>query len=321
METSSQDRGRRADWPSELPPLGWRDILWRVWTEINEDRILLVAAGATFYLLLALFPFLAAFVSLYGFVADPKTIADQISFLAGLMPSGGIDVVKDQLRALAAQDRETLSLGFLLGLGFALWSANNGVKVLFDGLNIAYDENEKRGFVRLNLLSFVFTFGAILIGVAFIVSVGIVPAILAFLSLGPWTELLIRWGRWPVMLAATAAAVTLIYRYGPSREPAKLRWLTWGAALASVVWIIASWAFSYYLQNFADYNATYGTLGAVIGFMIWTWISVIILLGGAELNAEMEHQTARDSTTGPPRPMGQRGAVMADTVGKTADKT
>ncbi len=319
MDTRSQDRGRRADWPSELPPLGWKDILWRVWTEINADRILLVAAGATFYLLLALFPFLAAFVSLYGFVADPKTIADQISFLAGLMPSGGIDVIKDQLRALAAQDRETLSFGFLLGLGFALWSANSGVKVLFDGLNITYDESEKRGFVRLNLLSFVFTFGAILIGVAFIVSVGIVPAILAFFSLGPWTELLIRWGRWPVMLAAAAAAVTLIYRYGPSREPAKLRWLTWGAALASVAWIIASWAFSYYLQNFADYNATYGTLGAVVGFMIWTWISVIILLGGAELNAEMEHQTARDSTTGPPQPMGQRGAVMADTLGETAD--
>ena len=320
MATTSQDRGRAANRPSELPALGWRDILWRVWTEINEDRILLVAAGATFYLLLALFPFLAAFVSLYGFVADPRTIADQISFLAGLMPSGGIDVVKDQLRALAAQDRETLGVGFLLGLGVALWSANSGVKALFDGLNVAYDENEKRGFVRLNLLSFVFTVGAILIGVAFIVSVGIVPAILALFSLGPWTELLVRWGRWPVLLAATAAGVTLIYRYGPSREPAKLRWLTWGAALASLVWIVASSAFSYYLQNFADYNATYGTLGAVVGFMIWTWISVIILLGGAELNAEMEHQTARDSTAGPPKPMGQRGAVMADTIGKTADE-
>jgi membrane protein len=153
-------------------------------------------------------------------------------------------VVKDQLRALAAQDRETLIAGFPLGLGFALWSANSGVKVLFDGLNVAYDENKKRGAIRLNLLSFIFTFGAVLIGVAFIVSVGIVPAILAFFSLSPWTELLVRWGRWSVMLAATTAAVTLIYRYGPSREPPKLRWLTWGAALASVVWIIGSWAFA-----------------------------------------------------------------------------
>ena len=319
MDTPSQDRGRRADRPSELPPLAWKDILWRIWEEINEDRILLVAAGATFYLLLALFPFLAAFVSIYGFVADPRTVADQISFLAGLMPGGGIDMIKDQLRALATQDRQTLSAGFLVGLGVALWSANSGMKVLFDGLNIAYEETEKRGFIRLNLLSLAFTGGAILIGIAFIVSVGIVPAILAFLSLGHWTEVLVRWGRWPVMLAATTVAITLIYRYGPSREPAKLRWLTWGAVLASIVWIAASWAFSFYLQNFADYNATYGALGAVIGFMVWTWISLVILLGCAELNAEMEHQTARDSTTGQPRPMGQRGAVMADTVGKTAE--
>ena len=214
MDTRSQDRGRSADRPSELPPLAWKDILWRIWEEINEDRILLVAAGATFYLLLALFPFLTAFVSLYGFVADPMTVADHISFLAGLMPSGGFDVIKDQLRALAAQDREALSVGFLLGLGVALWSANSGVKVLFDGLNVAYDETEKRGFIGLNLLSFAFTVGAILIGVAFIVSVGIVPAVLAFLNLGHWTESLVRWGRWPLMLAATAAGVTLIYRYG-----------------------------------------------------------------------------------------------------------
>jgi membrane protein len=312
------NRGRKADWPSELPALGWKDVLWRLWAEFNEDRILLVSAGATFYLLLALFPFLAAFVSLYGFVADPRTIADHISFLGGFMPSGGIDMIRNQLRALVTQDRGTLSFGFLLGLGVALWSANSGVKALFEGLNIAYEENEKRGFLTLNLLSFAFTIGTILIGIAFIVSVGIVPALLAFLSLDRWTELLIQWGRWPVLLVATAAAIALLYRYGPSREPAKLRWLTWGAALATVVWIAASWAFSYYLQNFADYNATYGTLGAVVGFMVWTWISVVILLGGAELNAEMEHQTARDSTTGPPKPMGQRGAVMADTVGKAA---
>src|SRR4029453_18448287 len=167
MDTVSHDRGRNADRPSELPALGWKDVLWRFWSEVNEDRILLIAAGATFYLLLALFPFLAAFVSFYGFVADPRTIADHISFLAGFMPSGGVDMIRNQLRALVSQDRETLSFGFLLGLGVALWSANSGVKSLFEGLNIAYEENEKRGFVWLNLLSFTFTIGAILIGIAF----------------------------------------------------------------------------------------------------------------------------------------------------------
>ena len=314
-------RGRDAARPRDIPLRGWKDILWRLYSEITEDRILLVAAGATFYLLLALFPALAAFVSLYGVVADPKTIADHIAFLGGLLPSGGLDIIQNQLRSLASQNREALSFGFISGLLIALWSANSGVKSLFEGLNIAYGEHEKRGFIRLNLISFAFTLGAIVIGIGLIVSVGVVPAALALLHLGPWTEILISVLRWPVLLLFVAAGLVLIYRFGPSRAVAKWRWLSWGAALATVVWIVASWAFSFYLQNFADYNATYGTLGAVIGFMIWTWISVIIVLVGAELNAEIEHQTARDSTTGEPEPLGGRGAVMADTVGKSAEKT
>jgi membrane protein len=321
-QSRARDRGRGRDaaTPREIPLRGWKDILWRLYYEITEDRIMLVAAGATFYLLLALFPALAAFVSLYGFVADPKTIADHIAFLGGLLPSGGLDIIQNQLHALASQNREALSFGFISGLVIALWSANSGVKSLFEGLNVAYGEHEKRGFIMLNLVSFAFTLGALVIGIGLIVSVGIIPAMLALFRLGPWTEILISVLRWPVLLLLVAIGLVLIYRYGPSRAAAKWRWLTWGAALATVVWIVASWAFSFYLQHFANYNATYGTLGAVIGFMIWTWISVIIVLVGAELNAEIEHQTARDSTTGEPQPMGGRGAVMADTIGKNADE-
>lgn len=314
-------RGRHAEWPSELPAKGWKDVLWRVYSEMSEDSIMLLAAGATFYLLLALFPFLTAFVSVYGFVSDPKTIADQIAFLGSFMPSGGVELIGSQLKALASQDAGSLSFGFFTGLLIALWSANNGVKGLIEGLNVAYGEHEKRSFLKLNLVSFTFTLGAILIGIFFIVSVGVVPAVLAFLRLDTWAEMLIRIGRWPVMLAAVVAAITLLYRFGPSRERPKWRWVTWGAALASFVWIAASIGFSWYLQNFADYNATYGTLGAVIGFMVWTWISVVILFVGAEVNAEMEHQTVRDSTTGRPRPMGDRGAYVADTVGEASDGT
>ena len=162
--------------------------------------------------------------------------------------------------------------------------------------------------------------GTILIGILFLVSVGVVPAVLNFLYLGRWAETLISLGRWPVMLMAVVIAISALYRYGPSRVPPKWRWVTWGAALASVVWIAASWGFSFYLQNFADYNATYGTLGAVIGFMIWTWISVTILFVGAELNAEMEHQVEPDTTVGEQKPLGARGAVMADQVAGMSDR-
>jgi membrane protein len=317
-EYDRDKRGRDADWPSEIPALGWQDIAWRVWDEVGRDRILLVAAGVTFYLLLALFPALAAFVSLYGFVSDPITIADHVSYLGGLLPSGGVDLVRHQLEALARQ-KEALGLGFVVGLIIALWSANNGIKALFEAMNIAYEEREKRGFVELNLLSISFTVGALLIGIGLILTVGIVPVILAYLRLDTWAELLVAAGRWPALMIVILTGISLIYRFGPSRSHAKWRWLSWGAGLATLVWIGASWAFSFYLQNFADYNATYGSLGAVIGLMMWTWISVIILIVGAEINAEMEHQTARDSTTGRPKPMGKRGAFVADTLGRTSE--
>lgn len=308
--------GRRAAAPTQFSWAAWWRILKRVYAEVNDDRVMLIAAGATYYLLLALFPALAAFVSLYGFVADPSTIAEHVAFLGGLLPRGGLDLIKSQLDALAAQNESALSIGFATGLAIALWSANSGVKTLFDAMNIAYDETEKRGFFALNLWSLMFTLGAIVVGILLIVSVGVVPALLALLRLDGWTEAIISFGRWPVMLVFVWFGITLIYRYGPSRERAKWRWLTWGSALATLVWIAVSIGFSFYLQNFADYNATYGSLGAVIGFMIWVWLSVMILIVGAELNAEMEHQTAVDSTTGPPRPMGARGAHMADHVAK-----
>lgn len=309
-----QGPGRNAERPSELSARAWWAILKRVYFESQRDRVMLIAAGATFYLLLALFPALAAFVSLYGFVADPRTVAEHVAFLGGLLPQGGLELIETQLDALAAQDPEGLSIGFAAGLAVALWSANSGVKTLFEAMNIAYEEYEKRGFIRLNLTSGMFTLGAIVIAALLLLTVGLVPAALAFLRLDAWADLLIRLGRWPLLLVFIVTGISLLYRFGPSREPAKWRWLSWGAVLATVVWIACSIGFSWYLQNFADYNATYGSLGAVIGFMIWTWLSVIILIIGAELNAEMEHQTARDTTTGEPMPLGERGAYVADNV-------
>ncbi|QKD00121.1 YihY/virulence factor BrkB family protein [Mesorhizobium loti R88b] len=319
LRSEPGDRGRDAAWPSEIPALGWKDIFWRLWEEFNKDRVLLVAAGATFYLLLALFPALAAFISIYGFVADPVTVADHVAYLSGLLPSGGLDLIRDQLQALARQKSGTLGTGFFVGLGIALWSANSGMKALFDAMNIAYEEREKRSFLMLNLRSILFTVGALLIGMVMLLTVGVVPALLRYFYLDAWTETLVTVSRWPILVGAMLTGISLLYRFGPSREHAKWRWLSWGALIATVAWIAASWLFSFYLQHFANYNATYGSLGAVVGLMMWTWISVIILIAGAAINAEMEHQTAVDSTTGPARPMGKRGAVVADTLGKIAD--
>jgi membrane protein len=211
-----------------------------------------------------------------------------------------------------------LSIAFVVGLAVALWSTNSGIKAMFEAMNIAYGETEKRSLVRLNLMSLAFTLGALLIAVVLITAIGVVPAILSYLWLDRWE--LARFARWPVILAFVGGGITLLYHYGPSREHAKFQWLSWGAVFSTFLWLGASMLFSYYLENFANYNATYGTLGALIGFMVWMWISTIILIVGAILNAELEHQTARDSTIGEPLPMGERGAYVADTLGKTADE-
>ncbi|ATU94964.1 ribonuclease (plasmid) [Phyllobacterium zundukense] len=282
---------------------------------------MLIAAGATFYLLLALFPALTAFVSVYGFLADRATVAGNTSLLIGILPIDSVNLIRLQLEALAAQDTKVLSLGFFIGLSVALWSANNGIKAIFEALNVAYSENESRSFLKLNVVSFVFTFSGIFFGIILITTLGIIPRLLTLFGLDGWNAALVSLARWPLTAVVVAGAISVIYRFGPDREHAKWRWLSWGAVLATLVWMITSAGFTFYLTNFADYNATYGALGAVAGLMVWTWISVIVLILGAELNAELEHQTAIDTTTGDPLPMGERGATVADTLGESVNET
>ncbi|MCL6654664.1 ribonuclease [Agrobacterium rubi] len=316
---SNEERGRLAKTPGEIPLRGYRDVFWRVFSQFFDDRVTLIAAGATYYLLLALFPALAALVSLYGVFSDPVTIAKHIAFLSTVLPPGAFDLIVSQLDGLSQQKNSTLSIGVITGFLVALWSANNGIKALFEAMNIAYGEKEKRGIIWLNLNSLVFTIGALVIAIALITAVGVIPAVLAYLWLDQWTEFLAKFARWPLLLLLVGCGITMLYRYGPSREQAKFQWLTWGAIFSTTLWVTASILFSFYLEKFADYNATYGTLGAVIGLMVWTWISVIILILGAEINAELEHQTTIDSTTGHPLPMGSRGAHVADTVGEVQE--
>lgn len=310
-----EDRGRGAEFPSDIPAKGWKDIALRTYANIGEHRILALAAGVTYYSILAIFPALAALVAVYGLFSDPAGIAKHLDELSSVAPGGAIEVAREQLTRVSSKGSQTLGLAFVIGLVVSLWSANAAMKSLFDTLNIIYGEREKRSFVKLNAISLAFTVAGIAFILAALGAVVIVPVVLNYLWLSNAADLLIRIARWPVMFAALAFALACIYRFGPSREAPRWRWITWGSTAATVVWLAASALFSWYAANFGQFNQTYGSLGAAVGFMTWLWISAIVLLLGAELDAEMEHQTAFDTTTGAPKPIGTRGARMADTLG------
>ena len=308
-------RGRSAERPSEIPALGWKDILLRVYNGISDDQILANAAGVTYYALLALFPGIAAVVSIYGLFADPNSIVSHVDTMAGFAPGGAIDVIRDQLTRLSAQGSTSLGVSFLIGLMISLWSANSGIKALFNSLNVVYEEEEKRSFIRLNAVTVTFTLATIAFLLIALACVVAFPVMLDHLPSPGVTGRLLNIARWPVLLVLVAVGLTLIYRYGPSRTEPRWEWITWGGALAAVLWLPASALFSWYAANFGSFNKTYGSLGAIIGFMTWMWVSIIVVLVGAKLNAEIEHQTAHASTIGPARPIGRRGAKMADTIG------
>jgi membrane protein len=308
------DRGRSATTPSEIPARGWKDILLRVYANISRHRIMALAAGMTYYSILAIFPAIAALVAVYGLFSDPTTIAKHLDQFGGFLPGGAIDVAREQLTRVSSKGSQTLGLTFLIALAVSLWSANAAMKSLFDTLNIVFAEDEKRGFVKLNAISLCFTVAGVLFVLAALGSIVVIPVALGYIGLSNASDLLVRRGRWPSMYLVIALALAIIYRYGPSREKPRWRWITWGSAISALLWLGVSALFSWYAASFGKFNETYGSLGAVIGFMTWLWISAIVILLGAEIDAEMEHQTARDTTTGSPKPPGVRGARMADAV-------
>jgi membrane protein len=306
--------GRQVTEPHRFPGRDWWMIVKRTARQAGEDRLLTEAAGVTFYTLLAVFPAIAALVSLYGLVADPATVSEHLSALAGVVPGGGMQLIEEQVQRVTSRPSTALGVGAILGLLISLWSANQATKALFDALNVVYEEDEKRGFLRLTLTSLVFTLSGLLFAIAAMAAVVVLPVVLGFVGLGQTAEWLLRLARWPLLLVLVGAVLAALYRFGPSRAKARWRWVTWGSAFAAFAWLVVSLAFSWYVENFGSYNETYGSLGAVIGFMTWIWISAAVVLVGGELNAEMEHQTARDTTTGPEQPLGTRGAAMADRV-------
>jgi membrane protein len=288
-----------------------------VYEGVQNDRILLVAAGVTFYALLALFPATAALVSLYGLFADTSTINEHLRLISGFLLEGALTVIGDQVTRITSHGNATLAVTFVGTLLLSLWGANAGTKAIFDALNIIYKEQEKRSFLELTFKSLLFTIGGLVLVLVAIAGVVAVPVALKLFGIPKESgAALLAVLRWPLLYLVILFALACLYRYGPSRAHPRWRWVTWGSAIAGAIWIAGSLLLSWYVANFGTYNATYGSLGAVIGFMIWMWLSIIIILVGAEINAEIEHQTARDTTTGQGKPMGARGATMADEVGR-----
>jgi membrane protein len=311
-EVADGGRGRRAERPQQIPPKGWKEIALRLKTEVKQDQVPLLAAGVAFYALLSLFPAIIAAVSIYGLVADPTTVRDQLARLTQTLSPETAKLVGEQLRQVTAGAGGALGLATVLGILIALWSASSGMKALVTGVNLAYDETEGRKFLKLRGLALLLTLGAmVLMGVA-------LGLIVAFPALtGDWPTLL-RWTasvlRWLLLAALLIVGLAVLYRYAPDRDEPRWSWVSWGSGIATLLWVAASFGFSFYVAFFGNYNKTYGALAGVVILMFWLFLSAFVVLVGAELNTEMELQTAKDTTAGPERPLGERQAHAADHV-------
>lgn len=306
--------GRLADRPGDIPWRGWRRVLKRTGTAMLGDRVSLVAAGCAFYATLALFPSISMLISAYGLVFDPVTVEPQLELLRDLLPPTAFTLISERVHMLVTQPPSSLGWSLALSTALALWSSATGVKSLLAALNLAYEERESRSILRFQALAFTITLLAIastVVGLAVLLGL---PALLSFLGVSAGQKALLRVLSFAMLVGGLLLGLSLLYRYGPNRERPRWRWVTPGSAVATVLWITASALFSSYVANVASYDAMYGPLGTVVGVMMWFFVTAYAVLLGAELNAELELQTARDSTDGPPRPLGARGAFVADHV-------
>jgi membrane protein len=311
-------RGRQARRPGEIPRRGWWDIAVRVKNEMAEDHLSIVAAGVALYGFLALFPGLAALVSIYGLVTDPADLQRHMSGIQGILPAEAANIINTQLDRLVQSQPTTLGWALIGGTLLALWSASKGMKGMIEAMNIAYGEREKRGFFKLNAMAVLLTLGTVLFVVVFLGLIVGVPAVLANFPFGDVAEQVINYARGPLLAICVVFALAVLYRCGPSREKVQWKWVSWGAVVATLLWLAGSALFSLYVSNFGSYDQTYGSIGVIVILITWLLLGAYSILLGAEINAEMERQTAQDTTTEEPESMGRRGAHAADTIGETA---
>ncbi|MEO7599871.1 MAG: YihY/virulence factor BrkB family protein [Opitutus sp.] len=306
--------GRSADSPTEVPKKGWLDILTRTKEELAQDNLSIVAAGIAFYWFLAFIPALGAVISIYALVADPAQVSEHLSLLNQVMPAEIMPMLREQLTRLTSAD-QAAGISAIISFVLALYGSSKAATALIQGLNIAYDEEEKRGFLKLQAIALLLTVCGVIGAVFAIGLVAVLPSILGHMHLGKGAALFASILRWPILIGGFMLALAVVYRYAPSRDEPKWRWVSWGAVLGAGLWVLGSAAFSIYAATFGNYDKTYGSLGALVIFLFWLYLTAYTVLIGAELNSEMERQTAKDTTQGPPKPMGQRQAYSADTVG------
>ena len=315
MPSSPATAGRHAANPFAMPARGWKEVLVRSWKEAGDDNVGLIAAGVAFYGFLALVPLLGAIVLSYGLVASPATVVGNMKSLTSVMPAQAAQLVGEQLMNVVQTSGGKKGFGLLLALGLALFGARNGAGSVMTALNIAYEEKEKRGFVAVNLTALAITGGAVLVAILAVVAVAALGHLGKLLPGAPAVLLIVgKLLTYGLLLAAAAGVAATLYRYGPSRTEPKWVWLTPGSLLAAIGGVALTLGFGVYVAKFGNYNATYGSLGAVVVLLTWLYLSSYILLFGAELNSELEHQTSADTTAGAAKPIGERGAWAADHV-------
>ncbi|MEW5729945.1 MAG: YihY/virulence factor BrkB family protein [Pseudomonadota bacterium] len=308
----ARSHGHAANRPSEIPKAGWWQVAKRVWNNVGHYELSVVSAGVAFNEFFALFPALAAAVSIYGLVADPQTVQTQMQALAGFLPGDVQSLVRDQLHGVASASGGALGWSLAISLLLAVWGATRGVKGLISGLNIVNGEDESRGFLAYNLTALGLTLAAIVFGLITLGLIAALPALEPLMPFGETGKAVVSALRWPLLAALVVAGLAVVYRYAPSRDQPRWRWVTPGAVVAGVLWLIGSGLFSLYVSRFGSFNETYGSMAAVAVTLLWFQLTAFVVLLGALLDAELEHQTRRDSTRGPERPMGQRGARVAD---------
>src|SRR5580692_4845565 len=302
-QTESGARGRDAEHPGRIPARGWADILWRCWQEVSDANLFLVAGGVTYAILLALFPGLAALVAIYGLVLDPSQVEKQVTALSGVLPEQSQQMLADEVHKLVSTSSGTLGLSAAAGVLLALWSASRGMSGLITALNIAYEEKERRGFFKLNLVAIGLTVAAMLGGLAVIALLAGLPMTVQFVGLGGVAKWLLLVVEWPLLVLVVMLGLAVLYRYAPARDKPQWRWVSTGAIVAACLWIIASLAFTIYVANFNSYDKTYGSLGGAVILLTWLYLSALVVLVGAVINAQSEKQTRKDSTDGPPKAM------------------
>lgn len=312
--TSKEFPGRSASTPLKIPARGWQQIAKRVWRQVGKDNVQIVSAGVAFYFFLSLFPAIAAFLALYGLIMSPENAAEQVTQLQPLIPQEAYQLIAGFAEAVANSEGQTLGWGIAFSILLGVFSANKGTAALFTGLNIAYNQEDSRPFLRRSLLTLGVTLGAIISGSLLLAAVAVIPMIRQVLPLPEMTDTILNLLRWPLIVVIGFGALAVLYKVAPNRSNPQWRWVTPGSVVAVLLWLLGSAGFGWYIESFGDMSKTYGSLAGIVVLMLWFFITAYAILLGAEINSESEYQTARDSTIGPEKPMGSRGAYHADHV-------